>query len=211
MIEKNRIEGFSRVSSYTRSVQQERLSILFGTDEFSNFCTNFASLSSYLLPLEKQKKTLESYESIRKINQHNLDNSIKSIDASIREGRNILNNSEYKNETSKSLLDKLIGNSDNDQGLIEIERQKLEQLNKVKPIDERVIQAFGTTLDKLKKTITIIDKTSKEISGFKDKISLKSLPDYHRASAKVNNFSGIGGDFAPHLISVLNISSTRNR
>ncbi|MCD9533088.1 hypothetical protein GLP27_05775 [Photobacterium carnosum] len=178
LIEKNRIEGFSRVSSYTRSVQQERLSILFGTDEFSNFCTNFAPLSSYLLPLEKQKKTLESYESIRKINQHNLDNSIKSIDASIREGRNILNNSEYKNETSKSLLDKLIGNSDNDQGLIEIERQKLEQLNKVKPIDERVIQAFGTTLDKLKKTITIIDKTSKEISGFKDKISLKSLYEY---------------------------------
>ena len=37
------------------------------------------------------------------------------------------------------------------------------------------------------------------------------LPDYHRASAKVNNFSGIGGDFAPHLISVLNISSTRKR
>lgn len=39
----------------------------------------------------------------------------------------------------------------------------------------------------------------------------KTIPDYHRASAKVNNFSGIGGDFAPHLISVLNISSTRKR
>ncbi|OBU38440.1 hypothetical protein AYY26_21660 [Photobacterium phosphoreum] len=38
-----------------------------------------------------------------------------------------------------------------------------------------------------------------------------SKPDYHRDSASVNNFSGIGGDFAPHLISVLNISSTRNR
>lgn len=41
-IERNRIEGFARVSSYTAGAQQQRLSTLFGLESFTNFCNGFS-------------------------------------------------------------------------------------------------------------------------------------------------------------------------
>ena len=41
-IERNRIEGFARVSSYTSSAQQQRLSMLFGLEAFNSFCNGFS-------------------------------------------------------------------------------------------------------------------------------------------------------------------------
>jgi AAA15 family ATPase/GTPase len=48
-IERNRIEGFARVSSYTTGAQQQRLSMLFGLERFTNFCNGFSdSISNYI-------------------------------------------------------------------------------------------------------------------------------------------------------------------
>ncbi|MEZ9200198.1 hypothetical protein [Shewanella sp. 10N.286.54.B9] len=48
-IERNRIEGFARVSSYTAGAQQQRLSMLFGLERFTNFCNGFSdSISNYI-------------------------------------------------------------------------------------------------------------------------------------------------------------------
>ncbi|QUM81697.1 AAA family ATPase [Moritella sp. 5] len=61
-IERNRIEGFARVSSYTNSEKQSRLSLLFGLDEFNKFCTGFsASIKNYLViaPVKNQELVIE--------------------------------------------------------------------------------------------------------------------------------------------------------
>jgi hypothetical protein len=65
LFEKNRIEGFAKVSSFTKTIQQKRLSILFGLDDFSNFCTNFSPISQYF-PQEdfEQKNLILSTENI---------------------------------------------------------------------------------------------------------------------------------------------------
>ncbi|MGR5148057.1 hypothetical protein ACQKP8_16110 [Photobacterium alginatilyticum] len=61
-IERNRIEGFARVSSYTNSEKQSRLSLLFGLDEFNKFCTGFStSIKNSLVinPVKNQELIIE--------------------------------------------------------------------------------------------------------------------------------------------------------
>jgi len=61
-IERNRIEGFARVSAYTNSEKQSRLSLLFGLDEFNKFCTGFStSIKNYLVinPVKNQELAIE--------------------------------------------------------------------------------------------------------------------------------------------------------
>jgi ABC-type Mn2+/Zn2+ transport system ATPase subunit len=75
-IERNRIEGFARVSSYTNSEKQSRLSLLFGLEEFNKFCTGFsASIKNYLTinPVKNQKLIIE---------RKNIDASKAIIDSS---------------------------------------------------------------------------------------------------------------------------------
>jgi len=58
-IEKNRIDGFARVSANTPAAQQARLAALFGLEEFNAFATQFnESLAPYLDCIGKKGKDL---------------------------------------------------------------------------------------------------------------------------------------------------------
>jgi chromosome segregation ATPase len=50
-VEKNRIEAFARVSSYTPQGQQQRLSALFGLEEFNSYCNGFNKSIENKLPI----------------------------------------------------------------------------------------------------------------------------------------------------------------
>lgn len=75
-IERNRIESFARVSSYSNSEKQSRLSLLFGLEEFNKFCIGFsASINNSLLvnplknnELDIKRKSIDSSKTI--INNH---------------------------------------------------------------------------------------------------------------------------------------------
>lgn len=54
-IEKNRIDGFARITASTAGVQKDRIATLFGLDAFSEFVDGFTENFSSYLPLEFSK------------------------------------------------------------------------------------------------------------------------------------------------------------
>jgi recombinational DNA repair ATPase RecF len=173
LFEKNRIEGFAKVSSFTKTIQQERLSILFGLDEFSNFCTNFSSILQYL-PQENfaQKKLVLSSEKL-KLNQNEVDSRVIEIEK-VRIDASVLLASYPDCSNSAELLKRVEGD-DNQAGLLKNKQDELAKLNNIKTKDITVANKFLQHLDELKNLIINVNNCANEVSKFKNELSLKSL------------------------------------
>tara|TARA_R110001583_G_C5668839_1_gene410505 strand:+ start:987 stop:3590 length:2604 start_codon:yes stop_codon:yes gene_type:complete len=173
LFEKNRIEGFSKVSSFTKTIQQERLSILFGLDDFSNFCTNFSSISQYI-PIENRfaKKLVESEEEI-KLNKTFINNKEIEIE-SITKDASILLKPYPECKKSSELLQKIEGN-EHQIGLLRSKQNDLADLNNIKLKNIAVADRFLQYLKELKALIINVDDYKNEVHKFKNDLSLKSL------------------------------------
>jgi len=173
LFEKNRIEGFAKVSSFTKTIQQERLSILFGLDDFSNFCTNFSPISQYL-PQENfaQKKLVLSTDNI-KLNQKGVDDRRIEIEKITKDASVLL--VPYSDCNNSTELLKKIEGDDNQLGLLKSKQDELAKLNNVKTKDITVANKFLQHLSDLNGLIINVDSCANEVNKFKNELSLKSL------------------------------------
>ncbi len=173
LFEKNRIEGFAKVSSFTKTIQQERLSILFGLDDFSNFCTNFSPILQYL-PQENlsQKKLILSTENI-KLNQKAVDGRRIEIEQITKDASVLL--APYSDCNNSAELLKKIEGDDNQLGLLKSKQDEFTKLNNVKTKDIAVARKYLQYLDELNSLIINVDNCANEVSKFKNELSLKSL------------------------------------
>jgi recombinational DNA repair ATPase RecF len=173
LFEKNRIEGFAKVSSFTKTIQQERLSILFGLDDFSNFCTNFSLISQYL-PQENfaQKKRIQSTENI-KLSQKAVDSRVIEIEKITKDASVLL--APYPDCSNSAELLKKIEGDDNQLGLLKNKQDELAKLNNVKTKNIAVANKFLEHLDELNSLIHNVNTCANEVSKFKNELSLKSL------------------------------------
>lgn len=173
LFEKNRIEGFAKVSSFTKTIQQERLSILFGLDDFSNFCTNFSPILQYL-PQESlsQKKLILSTENI-KLNQKAVDGRRIEIEQITKDASVLL--APYSDCNNSAELLKKIEGDDNQLGLLKSKQDEFTKLNNVKTKDIAVAKKYLQYLNELNSLIINVDSCANEVSKFKNELSLKSL------------------------------------
>ncbi len=174
LFEKNRIEGFAKVSSYTKTIQQERLSILFGLDDFSNFCTNFSQISQYISPINlSQNKLVQVTEKIQ-LNQKAIEGKNNEIEQIKKEALVLL--TPYPDcNTSTELLKKIEGGDGNQSGLLKNKQDELAKLNNIKTKNIAVANKFLQYLNELRKLITDVDTCANEVNKFKNELSLKSL------------------------------------
>ena len=173
LFEKNRIEGFAKVSSFTKTIQQERLSILFGLDSFSNFCTNFSPISQYL-PQENlsQKKLQVSNESVQS-SRKAIEDKHKAIDQ-LKKDASVLITPYAECKNSAELLLKIEGTY-NRTGLLKTKQDALTKLQSIKTKKTDSIDKLVQYLTEFKELIEKVDSCFDEVNKFKNELSLKSL------------------------------------
>lgn len=187
-VERSRIEAFARVSSYAPQGQQQRLSALFGLEEFNSFCNGFNKSIENKLPIislkEKELKVKE-----REVETSNLIIGNKKTELSGYEKRKDLLVSKYPEKSLISEVLSLLG--DDSLGLISKKKEEIERLSKVvlKPTDK--IEVVLESLMTFPGRITILNSLSKEVKKYKDEINFVDL------YTAVNNMSLNGMDCCP--------------
>lgn len=187
-IERNRIEAFARVSSYARQGQQQRLSALFGLEEFNSFCNGFNKTIENKLPItplkEKELKVKE-----REVEKSKLIIENKKTELSSYEKRKDLLLSKYPEKKLISEVLSLLG--DNSLGLIVKKKEEIEKLSKVvlRPTDK--IEVILKSLMTFPEKISLFNNLSDEVKKYKDEINFVDL------YSAVKNMSLSPIDFCP--------------
>jgi len=83
-VEKNRIDGFARITAATPGVQKDRIATLFGLDAFSEFVDGFTDNFQQYLPLEPTKG--KAFEAEQKVHGENIAR-LEQIGKDIEQGR----------------------------------------------------------------------------------------------------------------------------
>lgn len=173
-IERNRIEGFARVSANTPGDQQRRLASLFGLEEFNAFVSNFNErIDNYLdckgvlkQKLVDKEKQVESYE-----------NTLKTIPQERKEINDKISAllEQYPSATSLDVLKEQLSGTKEIKGLIQKNNDQIAILAKGKvesdPGIEKLISRVHT-LDSLTKER---NETEKSLQKYKSEMLLKDL------------------------------------
>ncbi|EKS07378.1 AAA family ATPase [Leptospira santarosai] len=174
-IEKNRIDGFARVSAATAQTQQERLSALFGIEEFNQFVGQFNdSIEKYIDDiqgkdtevLEKKKLEITAHKSI-------LDSVESKKENLIKEGAKLLE--KYPTISSVKALHEYLFDTDDNKGEIKKQRENLSKLKEKKEYKDPGVDEFLILLKDSKKLIYERKQCQKFIESYKNEISLKNL------------------------------------
>ncbi|MCF6211972.1 MAG: AAA family ATPase [Gammaproteobacteria bacterium] len=171
-IERTRIEAFARVSSYTPQGQQQRLSTLFGLEEFNDFCSGFNKTIEHKLPITPiKKKELEVKEKEVEKSKLVAENKKSEIEGYGARKESLL--SKYPNQKLVSEVLTLL-TSDTD-GLILKKKDEIEKLSKIffKPVDK--VQEFLGALVSLIQKFSIFNNLSDEVKKFRDEINFIDL------------------------------------
>lgn len=173
-IERNRIEGFARVSANTPQNQQQRLATLFGLEDFNNFVRNFNDkIESYIDCVGKKGQELVNLE--------------KKVEGYKRELDVIPNKKETQDNRITELLkgypgiknlrelkEKINGNQEK-KGLLEINNKEIAELSILKVKQVPNVASINTLLDVLKEHISEYVSLSQDIKSYKDDLSLRDL------------------------------------
>ena len=171
-IERTRIEAFARVSSYSPQGQQQRLSTLFGLEEFNNFCSGFNKTIEHKLPITPiKKKALEVKE--KEIEKSKLIVENKNLEI---KGYGTRKDSLLLKYPNKKLISELLTilESDTD-GLIIKKKNEIEKLSKIvlKPVDKT--QEFLNTLIGLNQQFSMFNTLADEVKKYRDEINFIDL------------------------------------
>ena len=176
-IERNRIEGFARVSSYTAQIQQQQLAALFGLDEFNNFCKGFNSVDSLNnnLPLKpvKEERLIAARNNIR-----DAEAIIKSEDLKTEGYKERKNNllGKYPDCHYVSEVKEKIEGNDSNIGLLSSKKKELEDIKLT--IQEKSVSKLDELLSEisdLKLGYNQYVVLKAEIDKYKDSLSLVDL------------------------------------
>ena len=171
-VERNRIEAFARVSSYTPQGQQQRLSALFGLEEFNSFCSGFNKSIENKLPVfaikEKELKIKEKEVEKSKLVIDNKNDELRGF-----EKRKDLLLSRYPNQTLISEVLALLG--DETKGLIVRKKEEIEKLTKVQLKSTSKLEAALKKLSAFPELISELIRLSEDVEKYKDEINFLEL------------------------------------
>lgn len=176
-IERNRIEGFARISSSTKQIKQQQLSALFGLDEFNGFCNGFntvTSLNNYLplTPLKAnalivKRKDIESAKIIVETKK----SAIKGYES---RKNNLLG--KYTDCSLVSQVLKKIEGKGDVVGLLPKKKEELENIKKT--IQKKDITKLDLLLENTYSLKVEYEKylvIKKDVDTYKDTLSLVNL------------------------------------
>ncbi|WP_373470605.1 AAA family ATPase [Carnobacterium alterfunditum] len=167
-IERNRIDGFARVSANTPMAQQQRLASLFGLEEFNTFVMNFnENLDNYLDCEGKLKKVLSEKE--KEVDSHNqiLRDIPDKEDKIVQREKDLL--AEYSN------IDNLKDVKEKVEELIQKNIFFIEKLKNLKSISYPNIEEIILSFNNVNLLINERVKKKESLLVYKKELSLKDL------------------------------------
>ncbi|MEZ9951177.1 hypothetical protein AB4395_01715 [Vibrio splendidus] len=170
-IERNRIEGFARVSSYTASAQQQRLSLLFGLETFNNFCNGFSdSIINYI---DLKTPVLDKYkETVLKIAQAQQAISRKEQEQQELNNKKIGLLSGYP---MCELASDLIAYLSPDNGLIKEKQDSIYKYNNIKLHNVKPLESLLTELTNIDNDLLNYERTRNDIENSSSKVEFLNL------------------------------------
>lgn len=187
-IERNRIDGFSRISANTPQAQQQRLATLLGLEDFNAFVINFnESLDNYLDCEGENKKKLEKEEGKVKLYKENLKSIPEKRKNLQKENEELL--SYYPNVEFIEDLKKKIMGTEEQEGLLKTNNKEINVLDNLKEENNPNIEMLLETIEILKNLINNRDKAENDLNSFKNEISLKDL--YNAILKNEDNFDNV--------------------
>lgn len=173
-IERNRIEGFARVSANTPQAQQQRLAALFGLEDFNNFVSNFNErLDNYLDCEGILSKNLSEEEKKIALQKQILEGIPKNRKEIDQQTEKLL--SHYPNVDSLEKLKERISGTEEVEGLVQRNNAQIAKLVNLKAKTDPGIEKV---LGKIQNLDTIIKERNgaiRYLQKYKDQISLKDL------------------------------------
>ena len=127
-IERNRIEGFARVSAFTPQGQQTRLSTLFGLDQYNSFCSGFSKSIENRLPVNPSKER-ELNEKEKEVERYKLiiENKKNEINGYEQRKQSLL----HKYKECKLVTDVVALINSDKTGILDKEKKELDLLSNI--------------------------------------------------------------------------------
>ncbi len=190
-IEKNRIDGFARITAATPSEQKDRIATLFGLDAFSLFVDGFTDNFSTKLPLVAVNA--QAFESARLINEENILRLAK-IDEELT-----LNNDAFKDlikkvavpsVTTHEMLKLFLLGEDGISGKIsQLQKNKAETIP-----DNIILDSFDQLPVKIDESLEIIKNLNNDIHQLMVNIAGVKYSDLYSA---LTNLEAVSRDVCP--------------
>jgi recombinational DNA repair ATPase RecF len=161
-LEKNRIDGFARITAFSPKDQKDRIAILFGLDAFSDFVDGFTDDFKKYLPLSTPIKDdfvlkSQSYEQ-KKIRLLEIE---KELDENSNNMTSLIKEINNKSVIDKETLKLFLTGSDKDQGIV----SKLQAQKALKIPDDiktEIIDKHILSINTLNKSITELENDMKD-------------------------------------------------
>jgi len=187
-IERNRIEGFARVSANTPQAQQQRLAALFGLEDFNTFVVNFNERFDNYLDCEgKLAKKLSEEEKKIELHKQNLETLPQKREEVQQQKDGLL--SKYPDvNTLEELKEKLSG-TEEVEGLAQKNNAHIASLENLKNIPDPGIEKMMESIQRVDSLIKERNEAIESLQDYKDQISLKDL--YTAILQNKDNFQNV--------------------
>lgn len=173
-IEKNRIENFSRIATDSPTGQQQKLSALFGLDEWNNFVKNFNSELVAYLPNTNKKISVFNTMNEKMIQENSFLKDVDNNKEKIIAAANLITN-KYENIKNMKEFMEYVDGSENNIGKIALLEKQIQKNKNFKEINLKPLINLKEKLSQLMNLSEIINDEKNELSKFKEKMSLKEF------------------------------------
>lgn len=173
-IERNRIENFSRIAADFPTGQQQKLSALFGLDEWNGFVKNFNSeISVYLVDgIEESQKYFALEEDVKKDNQFLKSFNDKNEELISQAKKIIL---KYENSENLKEFMEYVDGKEGKKGKISELEDLIKKKEKLKNIDLKPVLSLKEKINQLVDLNASKKENEEKLLTFKKEMSLKEF------------------------------------
>jgi AAA15 family ATPase/GTPase len=173
--EKNRIDGFARITAETANTQKDRIATLFGLESFNKFVDGFTENFDRYLSIEniKEKKFAEVSKKYEQ-DKSNLQNLLNDVEKCKLDMSTLINEINQEDVNTKEDLFLLLKGDENKQGYLDELQKKI-----VEPIpDNQDVKEFDEILlypDRMNTNIACFKKSHQALTKEASKVDYKDL------------------------------------
>ncbi len=174
-VEKNRIDGFARIAATTDKNQSDRISTLFGMDEFNEFVNGFTTeFHNYLTLENKKEKEFEKEKAKYEASKENKAELLKQIKENKQSEEELIKEVNEKEVKNISELKLFLSGEDNSSGKInELQEMKAKIIED--DVDKNPLSELATDLKSLDDKRVILVGTNDECKNKATSMNYKSL------------------------------------
>jgi energy-coupling factor transporter ATP-binding protein EcfA2 len=193
-VEKNRIDGFARITAATAGAQKDRIATLFGLDAFSDFVDGFTNNFEQYLPLEPTKaKAFEVEKNKHEENTEKREQIEKSIEQSDAELQILIQTLEVPGITTLEEILHFLNGEDEVSGKInQLQRLKAEQI----PADID-LESAGQLPIKIEEILSLLDALERDSAKLQVNSSEVNFKDLYSALTAIEDTTGINKSQCP--------------